>query len=306
MEQNKNLNNEREWGFHDYISLAIRRKWIILFVFVAVFSAAVAYFMTRPPVYQASSTFIIERTESTTMYGMTPLVFESDARPIGFYTIILNSKQYRSRLFERAQNDSILQGIPNISDQLGVAFETLTLMETEYDRLYRLNVQANHPVVAFRMATIVTEEFKKRCQEIELEESRNVVEYVNVQINQARLGLAEAERELQKFKEDTRITELEQADGGILNKLAEIEAQLEDVQTRRQLAEANLSTYKMRVNEFNAAAAPYLNGNREESPRVRELRADVDALEHQKTKYEKKAVSQALLGRIDQKINEKK
>ena len=67
-----------------------------------------------------------------------------------------------------------------------------------------------------------------------------------------------------------------------------------------------MSTYKMRVNEFNAAAAPYLNGNREESPRVRELRADVDALEHQKTKYEKKAVSQALLGRLDQKINEKK
>jgi tyrosine-protein kinase Etk/Wzc len=218
----------------------------------------------------------------------------------------LNSKQYRSRLFERAQNDSILQGIPNISDQLGVAFETLTLMETEYDRLYRLNVQANHPVVAFRMATIVTEEFKKRCQEIELEESRNVVDYVNVQIDQARLGLAEAERELQQFKEETRITELEQADGGILNKLAEIEAQLEDVQTRRQLAEANLSTYKMRVNEFNAAAAPYLNGIHEESPRVRELRTEVDALERQKNKYENKAISQDLLSRLEQKINEKK
>ncbi|MBN1478839.1 polysaccharide biosynthesis tyrosine autokinase [candidate division KSB1 bacterium] len=306
MEQ-KNVNGEKEWGFQDYISLAIRRKWIILFVFVLVFSAAVAYLMTRPPVYKASATFIIEGGENGVLGGMPGLVFESNARPFGFYKIILDSKQYRSRLVEMARKDSILAHQPDFSEQLGTVLGSLTLTETDYEKLYALSVEANHPVIVYRMASIIIDEFKKRCQEIELEESRNIVNYVNNQIEQARKSLAEAERELQEFKETTRINNLEEENGGILSKLAEIESQLEEVQTRRQLAQANLSAYTMRVNEFKASASPYSMKRPEETREVKELRAQVEELEKQKERYENaKTVPKSLLERLDAKIRTKK
>lgn len=306
MEQ-KHVNGEKEWGFQDYISLAIRRKWIILLVFFLVFSAAVAYFMTRAPIYKASATFIIEGGEKGAMGNMSGLFFESNARPFGFYKIILDSRQYRSRLVELARQDSILAQQPEFSEQLGAILSSLTLTETDYEKLYALSVEANHPVIVYRMASIIINEFKKRCQEIELEESRNIVSYVNIQIEQARQSLAEAERELQEFKEKTRINDLEQAGGGILNKLAEIEAQLEDVQTRRQLAQANLNAYKMRVNEFKASATPYAMNRPEETREVKALRAHVEELERQKAQYAgSKAVHRSLLDRLDAQIYAKK
>ena len=75
-------------------------------------------------------------------------------------------------------------------------------------------------------------------------------ESLNIQIDQARSSLADAERELQEFKDETQITDLEQSDGGVLGKVSEIQRNLEEVQTQRQLAQANLSTYKMRVSQI--------------------------------------------------------
>jgi capsular exopolysaccharide synthesis family protein len=307
MEQQKNLNNEREWGFHDYLSLAIRRKWIILIVFVLIFSSATTYFVTRPPVYKASSTFIIEGSENNAMGGMGAFMFESNARPFGFYKILLDSKRYRINLVEAARKDSVLLSIPEFSEQLGPALKSLTLEETDYEKLYALKIEANHPVIAYRLADIIINQFKRRCQEIELEESRNIVNYVNVQIEQARSSLAEAERDLQEFKDQTRITNLEEADGGVLSKLAEIESQLEQVQTNRQLAQANLNAYKMRVNEFKVSIAPMANNHPEDSYQVKNLKAEIKRLESEREKFAQSgSVSNSLLARLDTKISDKK
>lgn len=305
MEQ-KIVNSEREWGFQDYLSLAIRRKWIIFCVFVVVFAPALAYYITRPPVYQASSSFIIEGTESSPL-GMSDYFFESDLRPFGFYMILLNSNQYRSRLEEIALSDSVLQSLPEFSEQLGSVLGSIQLAETDYDRLCALNLRANHPVMVYRVAEIAIHEFKRRCQEIELEESHNIVNYVNKQIEQARSSLAQAERELQEFKRETRMTDLEQADGGILARLADIESQLEEVQTKRQLAEANLSSYRARIGEFRASMSlPALNSDGEPLE-VKRLRSDVAELEAKREQYENSSSpSRMLLARVEEQIRVKK
>ncbi len=306
MEQHNGLNNEREWGFHDYLSLAIRRKWIIFSVFILIFSVSTAYFVSRPPVYRAASTFIIEGSDKNSMGGMGAFMFESNARPFGFYKILLDSKRYRANLIEAARQDSILASMAEFPAQLGPALKSLTLAETDYEKLYALKIEANDPVIAYRLAAIVIDQFKRRCQEIELEESRNIVSYVHVQIEQARGSLAEAERELQEFKEKTRITDLDQADGGVLSKLAEIESQLEEVQTKRQLAQANLSAYKIRVSEFRNFDSD-VQKRPEDSYIVKKLQADVERLEAERDKFSKsESVSEHLLVRLDAKIRDKK
>ncbi len=305
MEQSTGVNSDREWGFHDYLSLAIRRKWIILSVFIIIFSAATAYFYTRPPVYKAASTFIIEGSDKNSMKA-TAFMLQSDARPFGFYETLVKSKLYKQRVAKVANLDSALQACPEFtSGVLGGILGSLAIQQTDYDDLYSLAIEANHPVIAYRMATIAIDEFKKRCQEIELEESRNIVSFVNIQIEEARRNLEAAERELQEFKEKTGITDVEQAQGGVLGRLAEIEGQLDEVETQRQLAQANLDTYQARFKKLKNTEAPSIWNN--ETQEVVRIRKDIEALEAQKRRVvETESLSSRKLAVLDARIEAKK
>jgi hypothetical protein len=172
MENSQTLNNEREWGFQDYVSLAIRRKWIIISVFLIVFSSAMGYFFTRPPVYESAATFIIESSDKNTAKS-SPLLMMSNTRPFGFYETLAKSRIYHERIIEATQKDSALAGCTEFTAEvLGSLIKNLRIAETEYDDLYALAAKANHPVIVYRFADIAISEFKRRCQEIELEESR--------------------------------------------------------------------------------------------------------------------------------------
>lgn len=305
MEQSAGLAGDREWGFHDYLSLAIRRKWIILSVFIFIFSTATAYFYTRPPIYKAASTFIIESSEKGSMKA-SPLLLQSDARPFGFYETLVSSKMYRQRVAKAAHLDSALAASPEFTSEiLGSILDGLSIKETDYEDLYSLTVESINPVVVYELASIATDEFKKRCQEIELEESRNIVSFVNIQIEEARSNLEHAERELQEFKEKTKITDVDQAQGGILGRLSEIESQLDDVETQRQLSQANLDTYQARFKNLKNTEAPSVWSA--ETPEVLKLRKQIDQLEEQKRKVvDSESISSRQLSLLDAKIETKK
>jgi len=65
----------------------------------------------------------------------------------------------------------------SVSSYLG----KMSLGMTEESDLSFLSVTANHPVIAYRLATIATDMYKEQCKQIEEEESRNVVEFVDKQ-----------------------------------------------------------------------------------------------------------------------------
>ena len=62
--------------------------------------------------------------------------------------------------------------------------------------------------------------FKARCRQIELEETRNVVDYVDKQKDISRNKLEDAERSLQEFKESSSFA-VSDEEGGLLKKLVE-------------------------------------------------------------------------------------
>ena len=305
MEHVNQQNSEREWGFQDYLSLAVRRKWIIVSVFCLVFSAALAYFMTRPPVYKAGSTFIIESSDKKGM-NAAPVIFQSNARPFGFYETLVKSRLFRQRVVSAVNADSALMHCEEFSnEELGLIMSNLAISETEYDQMYALAVQAHNPLMAYRIASIAIEEFKRRCQEIELEESRNVVSFVNKQIEEARKNLENAERELQEFKEKNKISDIDLAEGGLLHRLAAIESQLEEVETQRQFSQANLETYQARFRSMKHSDMPSMWSN--ESDEMQRIRRELDRLEQQKHQIaEESGLSSPQISALESKIEAKK
>jgi len=298
-------NGDREWSLQDYIDLFLRRKLIIFSIFAAVFAATLWYTLMRPPKYHSSATLLIESPNmglgsllgNQRNYGM-----EEYGRPIEFYEALLQSQAYQDLLFQQLLNDSLIVASGVTTEQLErIRDKELTLSTAEKTDLVYLGVTAGSPQLAWRFASIATEVFKVRCRQIELEETRNVVDYVEKQKDISRSKLEDAERALQKFNESSSIA-VSDEEGGLLKKLVELEGQLAEVQSQRQLAEANIAAYNQRLSDLKAPNTPELNTV--DTPATKALRSRLDQLVEERSRLSASGQRGVRAVALDQEIDE--
>ena len=282
MYSNNNGTQSEELGIQDYISLVFRRKNIILSVFVIVFGVVALYTFLKPPIFKSSATFIVESQD----VGFGPakeMTIVKNARPLGFYEALLHSQIFINKVMEDAHRDSLLRQRARIDDEnlLRTLRKDLTLKQSEYSELIEMSVKASDPTLAYRLALISSNALKLRCQEIEQEEAHNVVAFVQTQIDLARGNLEQAERDLHEFKEKTQIT-FSQEDGGIVKRLMEFENQLAEIETQRQLAQANFDSYRQRLQQLKPSQSASLLEN--DTPEVALIRKNIESLEEEKNR----------------------
>lgn len=284
---NKPLEIEhKEWGFEDYLDLALRKKWIILGVFAIVFAITLFYSFTRPDVYSATTTFSVD--EQTEMSGVgsnarwMPYMYRmGPGKPLEYYNALISSQPFRDKAVQMALSDSILTTFEGFSaEQVLEVLGTLNInKEDEFSTLLYMNLRAHDPVIVYRLATIAAAAFKERARDVQLEQAQNVVNYVASQVKQAERKLEEAEYELQQFKATTKFV-ISDANNNILERLNEIEAKITDVETQRQLAQANLETFNVRLKQYEVSSTPGLLEI--DAPDMVRMRQELDEMEKQK------------------------
>ena len=296
----------KEWNIEDYLDLVLRRIWYILAVFAVVFSLVVVYSLTRPNVYRATTTFSLEQDEDMGLGSSRPYYYYyNQSKPIEYYQAMIGSGRYREKIVTAAAEDSVLQSIDVYNqDMLYSAMGSIGISKEEYSDLMFMSVQALDPVVAYRVADIAANAFKDRSREIQEEKAQNTIEYVYAQVSLAENNLEQAERDLQEFKARTKFTVSGENDG-ILQRLNEIENKITEIETQRQLAQANLNVYNERLAEYQKANdVPGVFES--SSPEAEQLRRDIDDLESQKYTLVENRGSRLQISRLDQEIAEKK
>ena len=274
----------KEWGFEDYLGLFLRRRWIILAIFAVVFAAALYYSLTRPDVFSASTTFSID--EQTQFSGinsnsrMMPSYWRSGpGKPIEYYQALIGSQPYRDKIMRSAFSDSVLQVNGGISaEQVLKVLGNLSISKEEFSTLLYMGVRAYDPVVAFRITDIAANSFKERASEVEVEQAKNIVNYVDSQIREAEIKLDAAEQELQHFQNTTKFV-ITDVNNSVIKRLYEIESKITEIETQLQLAKANLETYNNQISRFEGNEAPGLMDI--ESDEVARLRTELGSLETQ-------------------------
>lgn len=294
----------KEVTLQDYIDLLLRRKWTVIVAFVVIFSAAVYYNFSQPPVYESVSTFIIESNEPM-LPMLTGVKMAEPARPFEFYNAVVTS-----RIFREVAAQKIVE---SLADSAGISIShqeaalllknSLKVVNPEYSDFIEMHVSANDPQVAYIIATVSAQTLKERCQEIDKEESINIVNFVNTQKDQALNELETVEKSLQEFKERTDAT-VAGENGGLIKELLEMETELLNIQTQRELAETNLKEYEDQLIKLNLQADASLD--RSEIPEINRLRKSVDELESVRNGLFQVTGKNEDLARLDQKINEKK
>ncbi|MFO7890472.1 MAG: polysaccharide biosynthesis tyrosine autokinase [bacterium] len=270
---------KKELTLQDYIQLIVRRRWEILISAGGILIITFIFLITRPPIYESTSTFMLESKElSFTEKGMG---FTEQTRPLGYYEAVMKSRIFRSRLLNTMLKDTLLKNEEEVNtEQLRLAIqENIRLTTSEYSEFIELKARAHVPVLAFRLAHHATHILKDRCQEIDREELQNAVDFIDHQKEISKKKLEEAERALQEFKKRTNIAVLDE-EGGILTKLVNMENQLTSIQTEKELARANLAAYRRRYSQLQGEDAQSLSVKSD--PRVQEIRQNIADLQQKR------------------------
>ena len=291
---------EKEIKLTDYIDFLFRYKWTIIICTLAILVSTLIFTLTQAPIYRSSSTFMIEMTD-VGMNKFDQFSFVNKVRPMGFYQAVIKSRKFQENVAqELIKNDTVSV---TLREAFKLVKENLSLRSSVISEMYELDAQTNDPQVTYLLAFISTNAFKLRCQDIDQEESQNMVNFIENQMKVAKDKLEASERELQEFKEKSNISFAE--DGGLLKKLVEYENQLTEVQTQKELASVNLEALKLRLKDMRGDVT---NLTASESPQVIQLRSEISQLleEQKNLMLQQTDADKSQLAQLEDKIENKK
>jgi len=283
------VDSAREWELRDYLNLLIRRKWLIaVILLLSVLIGAVRQF-TRPAIYGSSTVFSIEMNEGSGLGSFNvPSYYYyvmNQGRGLEYYQTIVYSDIYNQQLLSAVEQDSTLKafGASSMEAARLAAGGGLSLSMNEETRLLTLSVRAETPVVAYRVADLAAQVFRLRNQQIEMENAQNTVRFIDQQRAEAQATLEATERELLQFKGGSSLSPVV-SERGVVNRVVQAEAALEQIEMERRLAETNVATYRRQLQQvdpsgkminLDAADTPALAGKRAEIARLETQRDEI-------------------------------
>ena len=297
---------EKEHTFHDYIAIFYRRKWTILFILMLVLGRTLYIILTKPPEYQSVATIVTKSTD-VVFPGANAFSMKESARPFEFYEAIVSSRSFKqcavAALVDSCSRHPEIQ--LTLIDAQSLIDDNLEISNLEYKDFIGLKAKAYSPQVAYLLAHVGTLIFKTRCQEIEQEEFQNVVTYVEHQKLIAQEELESIERSLQEFLKRTDTALIGKEDGGVVNKMMDMEEQLAKIQTERELAEANLRAYEQRLTQLESKLEKELGQS--EDPQIKALQKELSDLDERKNNLiQDFGANHPEITIIDQKVESKK
>lgn len=267
------MEEEKQVRIEDYIDIVLRRKWIILLSFVSVLASTAYFTFTRPPTYEAVSILMVEAEKGMNLLNPKGALFGPLAKPVEFFERIMKSPSYREQVaLKVTQQLRNPHGILlSMDEALGLVKYNLSLNTSKTSDFLEIKAQADSPLICYLLAAAGTDVLKERSRGLDKEEAQNVLAFIEEQKDEAQRKLEEAEKVLQEFKERTGIVGNGEEQGGALGKLIELETQLASVQAQKELAQANLEAYDLRLAQLSEKTAG--------SPETERLRREITTLE---------------------------
>lgn len=163
-----------EFDFHEFLEMVSRRRWIILAVTTASFTAAIALSIVQPPVFRAQALVHIERERESSAFGQNSNLVERSRDD--FY-----QTQYRLltsySLVERLHTSLKLDADPQFGNPDGVAKlqSAISVKPVIGTRLVYVNVDSLSPTRAVEIANALAELFVAQNLENQLFISQEVL-----------------------------------------------------------------------------------------------------------------------------------
>jgi capsular exopolysaccharide synthesis family protein len=172
----------------------------------------------------------------------------------------------------------------------------ISLRNTEYASFIRFYVQASTKELAYALASAGTEIFRRRCREVETEESRRATTELDNQLKAIRDKLEQAEHDYQTYRElRGNIVE------GTTPELKTLTEAYASNMAQLGLKEADLNAERKQLGQLEATITP---SESERSPEFLKLRSRLRELEQEKMRLENLGIKLAGPSTVDREIDD--
>lgn len=286
-------NNRIESSFRDYLGILFRRKWIIIFTFLSIILSTIYYVYEIEDIYEAYSTLVIEEPNN---YMNQPMMM--NVRSFSFYEGILSSRSFLESVVDSIGLDEFQEVFPKMSRDLAVQYvhQNISLRKTVFTSFLNLNVRMNSQILAYKTASIGTELFRIRCQDVASEESRRALMEIDKQLVMIRKNLELAEHDYRQFSDKAG-----QLHDGTTRELKALQDSSSVVLAQLGVKEADLDAEKKLLQQMESKITP---SKELKSAEYNQLRAKLNDLEKEKMRLESLGIRLAGISTIDREIQD--
>lgn len=280
-------------GLKDYIAILVRRQMIIGVSFLSVVLSTVYYVLQIEDVYESFSTVVIEEQNAVVNQMMNV-----NGRSLDFYEGILNSRTFVETVLDSIGLEFFLEEFPKFTrdDALVYTRSCISLKRTSYASFMQFNVRAKTKEMAYRFASVGTELFRIRCQEVASEESRRAVIEIQKQLQLIRTNLEQAELDFRTFSE--RSGNIQE---GTTPELKTLQEAYSTGLAQLGLKQADLDAEKKQLSLLEEKITPT---GQQQSPEYLRARARLRELEREKLRLEGLGIRLSGMSTIDREIQE--
>ncbi len=278
----------------DYLRIIYRGRWLILFSFLVVFTATVYYTFTTDPVYESSTTIIIENSG-----GMGNALFDfnsfgNQSTHIANQIELIKSRSLAERIIKRMElsnvRDSLTLFHPDkegeyktLRDMVGHISENMEVVNKKDTDIIVITIQAPSAFEAAFITNTLATEYENSSSEFNQGEIKDLRTFLEDQLQRKSQELISSEEELKNYLENEGVASLSEETTELVTRLSELEAELEQT---RVLLKANL--------EMKSSLEEQLEERREifkseiddiSTPYITTLQSELATLVAEKTKY---------------------
>lgn len=271
------------------VQIILRRKWLILGTLLGVLLLVMVYNQLATPIYKAGTTIVFEELN-------TPTASISSFR-IAFNKnfIIKQVEEIKSRSLAEEVVKALPEDVKNmfplpkkvtpdfnrdwfVANEIKQGISVSSINESE---VIKIEVEACTPQAAEVIANTIAEVLKKRKMSVKKEESSQVREIIEAQLVNFKQQLDSAETALKDFKEQSKVTVINQEAGEIFKRITEAEIVYNQAKANLDAAEKRFSFIQEKLARERQDLVPSIT--KITSPWAQKLKAQLVDLEVQYT-----------------------
>jgi len=268
---------EQQVTVNDYLRILYRGRWVIVLSFLVVFLATVIFTFTTDPVYEASSTVIIESSGAMAQSFFDLNYFGNQNTLVSNQMEILKSRTLSERVVKRLDlsdvRDSLKLFQPNENGEY-LSFREMAKiirggMEVEHMRdtdILTVTYSAGSPFEAAYIANTIAEEFQLLNAEANKSEISELRKFIEDRLRIKEKELHASEERLREYQEREKVASLDEETSELVSRLAEVEAMTEqarvelqaDLEMKKSLEEKLDERRQNLSNDLSEISTPYL------------------------------------------------
>jgi tyrosine-protein kinase Etk/Wzc len=237
--------NEEKIDIREYISIILRRKWLILAIFIPIFLFSMYHASRKPPVYEAKATIIIKQLPT----AFPSIAFGSTkATEITNHTFMLMSRTLMDKVagnFTPTDIESI--GVDNkfaISNK--VRFAT-TITPVKSSDIIEIKCKTEKPYTAALFANTIAETYIQFNIEDKRRAASGIREFAETQMKVVEEQLKKAEDGIRDYQKIHKVLGLKKETEEFIAQLTESQTLYEKAKIERKGVEKNLEAVKSQL-----------------------------------------------------------